>query len=462
MADASAAVRLLLTEDEAEAEMLAQQLDDVNKERRELTARIAEEAILQVDALPGLDHHACLVLSSSTWHPGVVGIVANQIAERYARPTVMLVPTEEGNSLRGSARSFAGVNLYEAILTQRHLLNTFGGHAFAAGMSLSADNLEAFREGLNAEIAKVHDPSQTAKIIKVDAALNMQDITPGLAQELARLGPFGAGNPSPNLLVRNLIVTHRRELGADKNHLRLTVEDSEGVSAQLTWWRHGQAVKAPLVSAVMAIGVGLEGEDLAVEVTAVDIAREAPNASRQSPRDFDVIDLRLSTPWAEEGVRIDSWPVGEIAARGQTVVIRAVPLSISEMRDALRNLQPDRVVIDPVAEFDVSPSELLNRCAARHREDFRDPAATYDPSEVAQEIGATDDIAQCALRVIAKRLGRALNTSDGEIAPTADPERALAHAVGERRAFTNWFRAATIEDLLGALGSKSDRGIRTA
>jgi len=252
--DASVGVRLLLTEDPREARALAEQLDRANAERQDLQVRIASEAIAHAEKLGPPEARRTLVVSSSGWHVGVVGIVAARLVERFHRPA--LVIAEEGGVAKGSGRSVEGFHLYDALARCAHHLTKFGGHKHAAGVTLDTGRISDFAEALEVEGREALDPAQLSARLRIDAELHPREVRMELASQLRRLAPFGAGNPEPVFFCRELAAHEVRLLpdkkGAGPGHLKL---------------RLGEA--SPRVSeeesiALDAIGFNLGGTVLAV------------------------------------------------------------------------------------------------------------------------------------------------------------------------------------------------------
>jgi single-stranded-DNA-specific exonuclease len=228
LAAAQAGVELLLSDDLARAAELAQYLDTVNRERQAVQAQIYEEAKAAIDSDGGLDGCWAIVLASERWHPGVVGIVASKLVEEYGRPTILI--GLEGDAGKGSGRSIAAFHLYRALeACQQHLLG-FGGHEHAAGIRIDRAQVPAFREALNQVAGAQLTAEDGAPRLAIDAEVRLDEIDDPLLDYIARLEPFGEGNPSPVLMVRGAEVVGEPALvGKEQQHLRLTL-------------RHGKAI----------------------------------------------------------------------------------------------------------------------------------------------------------------------------------------------------------------------------
>jgi single-stranded-DNA-specific exonuclease len=228
--DATAAVRLLLTHDPGEARQLAADLDRQNRERQELEGSILAEALAQADAASaGGRRDRAIVLASPAWHPGVIGIVAARVAERFGRPTALI--GTGGPEARGSARSAAGWHIADALGRCADLLLHYGGHRAAAGFSLRPDRIEEFRERFLSLAAQELSEDDLVPTLTADTEVSLDRVDLALANSVVQLAPHGVGNPEPLLLARNLqVMASPRRVG--QNHLKMKVRQS-GKSGQV-------------------------------------------------------------------------------------------------------------------------------------------------------------------------------------------------------------------------------------
>ena len=232
--DASVGVRLLLSEDLTEARGLAAQLDKANAERQELQARIAVEALKRAEEIARGGERRSIVVCATDWHVGVVGIVAARLVERFHRPALVLAETD--GVAKGSGRSIEGFHLYDALARCQSHLQKFGGHKHAAGMTLDARELPAFAEAFEREASSQLTDDQLAPRVRIDAKLEPRELEIGLADELQKLAPFGAGNPEPVFASHGLHVSEQRVLpdkrGTGPGHLKLRVGASGGADSE--------------------------------------------------------------------------------------------------------------------------------------------------------------------------------------------------------------------------------------
>lgn len=196
LADPQAPLRLLLTDDESEAERLAAELDDLNRQRQEVEGRILAEALERAEALDPLP--SALVLAGEGWHEGVIGIVASRLVERYHRPTVLL--SVAAGVAKGSGRSIPPYDLMDGLWACDGLLTVFGGHRQAAGMTLPSDRVDEFAACLTAHAEARLTADDLVPVYRADAVIRGQDLTLETVDALAGMAPFGMGNPTVRLL----------------------------------------------------------------------------------------------------------------------------------------------------------------------------------------------------------------------------------------------------------------------
>src|ERR671919_52601 len=233
-----AALDLLLTEDSAEAERLAGELETLNRERQIVEDRIVREAIEQVEEWPEAKRRARgYVLAGAEWHRGVIGIVASRLVERFHRPVVLIAGAEE--EWTGSGRSISAFDLHEALAACSGVLTRFGGHRAAAGLSLKPENLDEFARLFAKHADGALEDGHLVPTLRVDAVVDGRELTLGLCEELERLAPFGLGNPGVTLLA---VGCELSELGAvgDGKHLKLAVSANGARSGAIAFGQGGQ------------------------------------------------------------------------------------------------------------------------------------------------------------------------------------------------------------------------------
>lgn len=231
LAEAMLGVDMLLERDPARAHTMALQLENLNAQRRALVSRIEADALAMVAADPTLALNNVLLLAAPGWHPGIIGIVANRLAERYRRPALLL--TIDGDEARGSARSVDGIHITEALAAHAGLLTSFGGHIMAAGLRLPVKNIAALRRGLSDWVASRASEPMAIVIDALATPVMLAKLDPTL---IARLAPFGPGNPPVTILIPNVELASAAVIGKAAKHRVLTVVDEAGAQVQVVWW----------------------------------------------------------------------------------------------------------------------------------------------------------------------------------------------------------------------------------
>ena len=203
MQNGKESVALLVENDYRKAAVEAARINRYNEERKELDKKMTEEANSIVESMVK-NHQAgdSIVIYNEDWHKGVIGIVASRITEVFFRPAVVL--TRSGDLVTGSARSVSGFDVYKAIEQCKDLLENFGGHTYAAGLSLRLEHLEEFRERFNRYVSENIDPKQTSANLDIDAVISFRDITPKFCADIKRMRPFGPENPKPIFCTRQV------------------------------------------------------------------------------------------------------------------------------------------------------------------------------------------------------------------------------------------------------------------
>ncbi|MEM6783387.1 MAG: single-stranded-DNA-specific exonuclease RecJ [Bacteroidota bacterium] len=230
--DATLAVDLLIESDSWKAKLLAEELEALNRQRRELDDDTRTVALAEATRFMDGDPKA-LVLYGADWHPGVIGITASRVAEHFHRPTVLLTSYGETNGhVKGSARSVKGINVYNALQSCSDLLERFGGHAFAAGLALDKGHIPELRARLSDAIESAVEPAQLEPEIELDAQLDLNEVDGHggkFWRVLQQFGPFGPANRKPVFWGRDLrVVGQPSTCGADRQHLRMRVAQRDG------------------------------------------------------------------------------------------------------------------------------------------------------------------------------------------------------------------------------------------
>lgn len=365
--DATVSVELLTTRNAIRAGQLAAKLERLNQDRRQLTSQTTRAANEMIERDPSLLNFNALVLAHPNWHAGVVGIVASKLVEQYGKPTVLLL-NPPGEEARGSARSVPGVDIGGAIAACSPLLRRHGGHPGAAGVSLLPENIDAFRRELSRQI-EMHRDENVEVGLQIDAEVRLDELSLLLADDLARLAPFGQGNPTPQFVTYGLHIADDRRMGREGTHRKLLVRadaatGAAGEALPVVWFGGADAeLPAGPLDLVYTLNVNEYKGERSLQLMYVDSrpaqAVQAPASVEAQPQ-VRVVDLRkaentamlqvalqnaLGAPlpaeglaaWYAEGLRLEPLPPGvSYAPRWQLTDGRSgEPASEQESRGAL-------------------------------------------------------------------------------------------------------------------------------
>ena len=382
LADANVAVEFLTTDDLGRARILATELEGLNARRKLLCDQVAQAAEAQIERDPSLLEYGALVLSHPSWPPGVIGIVAGRLAERYRRPTI-LIATPSGELGRGSARSVEGCNISAAIAAHGEILIRFGGHPMAAGLAIDPQRIPEFRRVLSRTVLEMIGEVEERPTLQIDGYLSLADLSLDLVEELERLAPFGPGNPALTLASLGLALKSHRPVGRNDEHVQLVVEDEEGVTQKMIWWR---GASSPLPQGRFDLAYAVRASDYRgqrdvqvvwvdarpIDVPTVVLRPEPPAVTvvdyRQAPSPRRLLErLRAQEDvqvWSEAGAK--SKVVGQYRyelSPSKALVIWTAPPGPGELQAVLDKVSPETVYlfgIDPGLDH---PEKFLKRLA---------------------------------------------------------------------------------------------------
>ncbi len=357
LGDANPMVDLLTTTDLTIARTLAAQLEGLNHKRRELTEHVTQAALRLLADDPSLLDEPALVLAETGWPAGIVGIVANRLAERFGKPTVLF--TLEGEVARGSARSVEGVDITAAIAACAPWLTHFGGHPAAAGLSLPASHVAHFRRALGAAV-QAQDPVVGA--LTIDLLLPLSAVTPEAVTGWLKLAPFGAGNPAPVLAAPNLQVSAVSVMGAQHQHRRLLVRDEAETTHEVLAWNFTGDLPEGVFDLAYTVRLGVYHGERQLQVLwhaarpAQTAAPELISAPAPAPTWVDCRHQPLTADrlaahqpcvlWAEGGALADLHPQHRLElAPAPTLVIGTAPPDPATLHAALTRVNPHTVVV---------------------------------------------------------------------------------------------------------------------
>lgn len=252
-------VDLLVEKDFAVALSEAKHINEYNEQRKDIDKQMTEDANLIVERLESQQKHTSIVLYDENWKKGVIGIVASRLTEIYVRPTVVL--TRDGDLATGSARSVAGFDIYSAIKSCRDLLMNFGGHTYAAGLTLKWADVKEFRRRFQKYVDEHILPEHTEATLNIDAVIDFKDITKKMHGELKKFGPFGPGNPKPLFCTKDVYdFGTSKVVGREQEHIKLELVDSKSNNV-MNGIAFGQSASARYIKSKRSFDIAYTIED---------------------------------------------------------------------------------------------------------------------------------------------------------------------------------------------------------
>lgn len=419
--DANVAVEFLTTQDQERARILASQLEGLNAQRKTLSEQVFQAALEQINNDGRLLDHAVLVLGHERWPGGIIGIVANRLVEEYNRPVILLNVTA-GEMARGSARSVPGVDITAAIAAHADLLDHFGGHTMAAGLSLHSERIPEFRRAISKTVAALSSQVDTVPTLAIDSYLRLDEISLDLLHRLDYLSPFGPGNPALTFATRKLTLKNHRQIGRSGEHVRLTVADDDGTVQDVVWWRADLDMLPP---GRFDLAYALKINDFQGQRT-VQLEFLDARAVDEEPQEFghradvEVIDYRdlslddqlvIAQELAKEAM---VWNEGHATPdlvgfrRDQLrpspeLAIWTTPPGPTELRAALEIVNPGKVYLCAVESPNDTMKEFTRHLAGlvKHVVNARDGNSTL--AEVAAAMGHREITVRNGLELLAKR-----------------------------------------------------------
>ncbi|MHB1356067.1 MAG: single-stranded-DNA-specific exonuclease RecJ [Anaerolineae bacterium] len=446
LSDAALAVRLLLTTDADEGSQLAEQLEALNRDRQARTDATKSAAEQRLQQEPELARQPVLVVDGENWEAGVLGLVASSLVQRYQRPAIVISHTAGQNSV-GSARSVPGVDIHQAIASQRTYLAGEGGHPMAAGFSLPRENLLPFRHGLIDWLQRQPTPPVEVETLTPDAAVPWQEVTLSLANELRRLSPFGSGNPKPILATANGILLRIEDVSRRTTtaHRRIICNDASGHQLRFIWFNAvDEQLPEPGEQIDLAfhidIGYWKRKADLRLELVSWRSAfKESVVASERLVTGREVIDWRqeveveplLSRLQAEYGTGLVVWaegvepkPAGAlssvelVAIQAYALAILTAPTSPALLLRVVEQLNPQvLILLPPLTVVELSPQAFVARVLGMVRASLSDVRRNggLDLERMAARIGARAEAVIAALRGLEASGAFSLQEEDGQL-----------------------------------------------
>lgn len=350
--DATLAAELLMCDNEEEAEFYADQVEFFNQERKDIVAQITEEA-LQIAEEQVQNGNKFLVLAQADWHEGVLGIVASKIVETYALPTLILNIDEAQQHAKGSARSIEQVSMFEILTEHASLIDKFGGHHMAAGMTLAIENVEPLRQALNASMAEIEQTTSLEPRKHVDTTIDESEITLKNIQDIQRLRPFGSDFTSPCFELEDVIVQQAKAIGQDKKHLKLTMGEEK---LQAIFWQNGHLVQelgdGQPINVIGTLQInewnGFQSPQFMIQDLANNSLQILDYRSKSKVNQFqgDEADIAYLVHQSSDKVADNYYVYGETIEQDYNkYVLRDLPKSINHLKNTLKSINVSQIYL---------------------------------------------------------------------------------------------------------------------
>ena len=480
LGDANPIVELMTTDSHEAARRQVLQLERMNARRRLLTDQVFDAACDQIEADPGILDNPGLVLYHPDWPPGVIGIVASRLVERFHRPTLLLASPPDG-PVRGSARSIAGCNVTAAIAACAELLDGFGGHPMAAGVSLQPERLEPFRRELQRALREQIGDGAPAPRLLIDGVLDLGQTDLGLVDALAGLGPFGPGNRALTFASHGVTIKGVTGVGQGDAHRKVLVADRTGATRSVMWWQSGgdpppegrfdlaYRISARDYRGNRSLQVEWRDARPAAAPTVIASGTEPPAVvDHRAGEDAaggltKLMDGLAERPviWGEDGAAEPASGRDRIEP-AQTLVVWTTPPGRDELQQVLRRAQPRTLhlfAVDP----ETAPADRFLHCLAgmckhamRHHEGrvaFGRLAAASAHREATVRAGLAWLAGRGDLTVV-RQDGEAVTLADGG---QADPEAAaraeadVREMLTETAAYRRFYATTPLDELMRTL-----------
>ncbi|MFH1186448.1 MAG: DHHA1 domain-containing protein [Chloroflexota bacterium] len=479
LGDANAAVELLLSKDPVRGRILASQIEALNTQRGLLTDQVCQAVEGRIASDASLLRQPVLMLEHASWPAAVLGIVASRLVERYRRPAILLARGDD-DVWRGSARSIEGLHITRAIAANRAMLLSFGGHPMAAGLSVQSEQLPRFRSAIQRTAEQLLSAAQIQEqVLHIDQWISLGGPSRDVAEDLAQLAPFGAGNPTPVLATRGVQVRTSRQLGRAQEHRKLVVADNGGAQTEVLWWNAGkEAIPAGKFDIAYSMRPASFRGQRMVTLTLVDFRMQAETPLRVTSDVVALIDMRgAAVPelppdclvWAEAMQP----PIGIDRSRlhpARQLAIWTSPPGRAELLSALSGVQPRSVyLIGRRPDLPETPEVLVSRLAGLAKFALQRREGQTKVSELAAACAQKELTVRIGLEWLAAGGHLCVRTQDDvvELSPgSGQADRALQEElsagmrslVGETAAFRAHFEIADADSLIHGLGPAINKG----
>jgi single-stranded-DNA-specific exonuclease len=478
LSDANIIVEFLMSQDDHFISDIVKELEQKNSERKMLSDQVFSAATHLIDSQHELSQGKVIVIAHKNWPAGVLGLVAGRLAEIYSKPVILCNETPEG-MIRGSARSISGVNIIQSISACAPFLESFGGHPMAAGLALHNENLFPFIKQLNRQVDDQIAERPPLSLLPIESYLKFENIKSDFVSQIEALSPFGQGNPAPVFATRNVSLKSKPiHIGSTKEHVRLTLFDSEQHEQQFIWWQ-GAGNPVPEGNFDIAFSARFSNfrgqKEIQLEwIDSRDI-KESPFVL-SSPSLFEIEDHRnASNPdlfIRNNSLNADSIVFGEgpdlpfemacdrnKLTRSTILVISTIPPDRTTLRMIIATTRPQKILLFAFDPCPKSVKEFMNALGGLALFTIRNKAGILDYTKIAARLGYPDSTIRLGLDwlqehgdiVVCQKDQSSCQISPGNHTPSSfliDLQSRLEFQIGEVRAFRSYFKRADANLLL--------------
>lgn len=404
LSDANPIVEFLTTNDLQKAQVFSMQLENINERRKLITDQISEAVSFTLEQQRDLLNEPSIILQHPDWEAGVLGIVANRLVEKYNKPTILMTGNRDIGYF-GSARSIEGLNIIHTIKTNGQYLKHFGGHAMAAGLSISSDNFLNFKTAFNKSVLESIGDSVLQKDLQIDGFIDFDSINLDFVREIESLAPFGAGNPAPIFASKNIQFKKIQKIGKKSEHLKIKAFDSNDNFQDLIWWRAdiNEIPEEKVDVAFMLHSSNYQGkESVQVEIVAIQPTEQTIVELESSVYDIKIFDFRKNPPidfdwlnnfpdflWFEEGIESNfSARVNRQNLRSsETLIMSTIPPSLVELQKIVFTVRPKKLFFIANSPFPYSLNNTVKTIIGILKFIVKQKEGLFSPDQIASATG---------------------------------------------------------------------------